>query len=83
MPIFDGLKNGQPRYFMYQPAQGINPNILAYASRASAGRKPASTGSSSTKKTENEMPDGLRAGLLEKFGESIVHFLYIRDLMRF
>ena len=46
MGLLDGLKNGYPRYFMYQPAKGIDwGGLLNYQlqKKALAARKPKST----------------------------------------
>jgi hypothetical protein len=46
MAILDGLRNGYPQYFMVQPSQGLNPNILMGAAqmmRATRSGVPTST----------------------------------------
>lgn len=68
MAILDGLKHGYPTYFTYQPSQGLNPQLLAYAmrGRSSYPSQRTSTSSQSTKKKYEDV-DGPR-GQLEDYG---------------
>lgn len=64
MAILDGLKNGYATYFMYQPSQGLNPQLLNYAMR-DRSRGTGSTGGTRSATKDDEFPEGLKKAQID------------------
>lgn len=70
MAILDGLKHGYSTYFMYQPSQGLNPQLMQMAMRSKQPAVPsAKSGGSGSGTKKSEFPDGLEAGLKDYAGQ--------------
>lgn len=69
MALFDGLRNGFPEYFMYQPSQGLNPNILMGAAQMMRAGRTGTSGTGTTKKeTEGKEPKLLQ-GTFDRYAD--------------